>query len=127
MKKICISLAMVAMSISANAENDVVEIFKSSFENVLSEKYEWLETNEWYEDRKAHVFLYETGIKAELRTCVNSENKILLSGTTTGGYRVNADIGKLKVLEKHMKSFYKSLAPSLIADPQKDGCETTVS
>ncbi len=127
MKKICISLAMVAMSMSANAESDVVEIFKSSFENLLSEKYEWLETNEWYEDRKVHVFLYETGIKAELRTCLSSENKILLSGTTTGGYRENADIGKLNVLEKQMKFFYKSLAPSLIADSEKDGCEATIS
>ncbi|MFZ9311825.1 MAG: hypothetical protein ACO24O_10050, partial [Arenimonas sp.] len=65
---------------------------------------------------------YKGNLIAQLRTCKTSEGEILLSGTTHGTDEQVYDRNQLNELDNLMKSFYKSLPPSSIADSFKDTC-----
>lgn len=128
MKKTLLSIFFLGLITSASAgQPDVVHIFKDTFQDALPTKYEWVETDEWHEGLTTYVFLYENGIKAELRVCVSDSGSTLVSGTTTGGYREQYDQAELDILKQYMSKFWESINPSLVADPESEGCKPEAS
>ena len=123
MKKNLLAIFLLSMITSTfGNQPSVVQIFEHIFQEALPTKYEWIETDEWHEGLTTYAFLYENGIKAELRVCVSDSGSTLVSGTTTGGYRDQYDQTELDILKLHMSKYWESIDPSLVSDPNAEGC-----
>lgn len=119
-----LSTLLFALFFSSSAFAGVIDTFDATFKSALNQTPTLTKStrDDYGYELTVYTYTYKGNLIAQLRTCTTSEGEILLSGTTHGTDEQVYDRNQLNELDNLMKSFYKSLPPSSIADSFKDTC-----